>query len=134
MRLILPLLALLVVSKGIAQPPRLISQERWPDGRLKATRYEEGGRIHFITYHENGKVKEQGCFRDGRRHGVWRQYSESGALIAQAGFRNGRRQGVWEFRNHADVVVGRLTFADGSLLHGEQFNEQGLLLAQRHYR
>jgi antitoxin component YwqK of YwqJK toxin-antitoxin module len=78
-------------------------------------------------------VKEIGCFNNGRRDGVWKQYSDTGALLAQAGFRNGQRQGVWEFRNADDQPVGRLTYTSGSLTRGEAFNDVGELTAHRAY-
>lgn len=127
-------IALLFASSvSMAQQPELLGQERWPDGTLRATRYQEGSRVHFITYHENGRVKEMGCFLRGRRDGVWKQYSESGVLLAQAGFRNGQRQGLWEFRDEGDQLKGRLAYAGDVLMRGEQFDAQGLLLAQRSY-
>jgi len=131
MRSLLILFVLLLSQASLAQ--EVIGQERWPDGTLRATRYSEGDRIHFITYHENGRVKEMGCFKNGRRDGVWKQYSDTGALLAQAGFRNGQRQGVWEFRNAADQMTGRLVYAGGMLAKGEQYDDRGAMLAQRAY-
>jgi len=131
MRSLLFSIVLLMVNGLCAQ--EILSQERWPDGGLRATRYLEGDRIHFITYHENGKVKEIGCFKSGRRDGVWKQFNDTGALITQAGFRNGQRQGVWEFRNEADHATGRLTYASGMLTKGEQYDDAGALVAQRTY-
>lgn len=116
-----------------AHSQELISQERWPDGTLRSTRYSEGPQIHFITYHENGQVKEMGCFNNGRRDGVWKQYSDTGALLAQAGFRNGQRQGVWEFRNTDDRTTGKLFYAAGVLAQAEQYDDDGALMAQRTY-
>lgn len=133
MRSLLFFIALSVAGISAAQPLRLLGQERWPDGTLKSTRYQEGDRIHFITYHENGRVKEMGCFRKGRRDGLWRQYSDTGALLAQAGFRDGQRQGVWEFMGHNSTLRGRVVYADGLLLRGEQYDEQGALVAMRTY-
>ena len=131
MRLLLILFTLLLAQMSFAQ--EVLGQERWPDGTLRATRYSEGGRIHFITYHENGKVKEMGCFTGGRRDGVWKQYSDTGALLAQAGFRNGQRQGVWEFRNADDRTTGKLIYAAGVLAQAEQYDDDGALMAQRTY-
>ena len=131
MRSLLILFALLLTQAAYAQ--EVLGQERWPDGTLRATRYSEGDRIHFITYHENGKVKELGYFRNGRRDGVWKQYSEHGVMLAQASFRNGERQGIWEFRNEADIPNGRLTYTGGRLAQAEQFDAAGMITAQRVY-
>ena len=131
MRSLLILFVVLLAQVSPAQ--EVLVQERWPDGTLRATRYSEGDRIHFITYHENGRVKEIGCFKNGRRDGAWKQYSDAGALLAQAGFRNGQRQGIWEFRNADDRTTGRLTYAAGILAQAEQYDEGGALVAQRSY-
>jgi len=133
MRQILLAFALLATGFCAAQAPELLSQERWPDGTLRATRYQEADRVHFITYHENGRVKEIGCFRSGRRDGVWKQFSDTGALMAQAGFRNGQRQGVWMIHSADDRSFGRLTFSEGDLARAEQFDGAGALVAHRNY-
>ena len=131
MRILLVIVSLL--SLGTLSAQELLGQERWPDGTLKATRYSEGDRIHFITYHENGKVKEMGAFLQGKRDGEWKQYTESGALVARAAFNKGVRQGVWEFRNGADRPLGLLVYSNGALVRGETYDEGGGLLAQRDY-
>jgi antitoxin component YwqK of YwqJK toxin-antitoxin module len=128
------LLFLLFLALGLnLSAQELLGQEFWPDGSLRATRYAEGGRVHFITYHENGKVKEVGCFRNGRRDGTWKQFTDQGTLMAQAGFKNGERQGVWEFRSEADLPMGELTYCNGVLLSGERFDADGLVAANRTY-
>jgi len=133
MRILLLSIGFILAAFVSAQAPELLNQERFPDGTLRATRYREGNRVHFITYHENGRVKEMGCFRDGRRDGVWKQFSDTGALLTQAGFRSGQRQGVWEFRDDGDTVVGRLVYADGLIQRGEQYDDAGALVAMRAY-
>lgn len=87
------LILFLSTSSGLFAQ-ELLGREYWSDGTLRSTRYAEGAKIHFITYHENGKVNAVGCFLNGRRDGVWKQYSQNGVLLAQAGFRNGERQGI----------------------------------------
>ncbi|MBK9148085.1 MAG: hypothetical protein IPM12_09770 [Flavobacteriales bacterium] len=133
MRCITILSALLLTASLFGQRTELLQQERYPDGTLQATRYREGDRIRFITYHENGRVKEMGCFRKGRRDGAWKQFSDSGALLAAATFRNGLRQGVWEFRNASNTVLCRLVYSEGLIQRGEQFDDSGELVAMREY-
>lgn len=125
-------LALIVASATQAQV--LLGQEHWPNGNLKSTGYTQGDRTHFITYHENGRVKEMGSYRNGKLDGVWKQYTDTGALLTRATFRNGTRQGVWEFRTEADQPLGMLRYSNGVLTHGEQYSETGDLVAQREYR
>lgn len=131
MRLLLTIATVLLL--GATHGQTLLGQEHWPDGTLKATRYSEGDRIHFITYHENGQVKEVGGFLHGRRDGVWKQYSDTGVMMARASFRNGERQGTWEFRSDADSPMGRLTYTAGRLIRGEAYSNDGILAVHREY-
>lgn len=126
------LIACVVVASTEVCGQCSIGQEHWPDGTLRTTRYSDGERVHIITFHENGFVKEVGAFRGGRYDGVWKQYSDTGALLARAHFRNGERHGVWEFWNDAERPIGRLTFAAGRLLRGETY-DGGTLAASRTY-
>ncbi|MCW5898746.1 MAG: hypothetical protein KIT10_05695 [Flavobacteriales bacterium] len=131
MRILLLTLALLLAAATQAQ--MLLGQEHWPDGTLKSTAYRAGDRIHFITYHENGRMKEMGSYRNGRLDGLWKQYTDTGALLTRANFRNGKRQGVWEFRTAADKPLGMLSYDNGILTKGEQYNDLGDVVARRDY-
>ena len=131
MRTLILSLALLLAAASQAQV--LLGQEHWPDGTLKYTAYRAGDHVHFISYHENGKVKEMGSYRHGKLDGLWKQYTDTGALITRATFRNGMRQGVWEFRTACDKPLGLLRYENGVLTKGEQFNEEGALVARRDY-
>ena len=43
----------------------------------------------YATYHENGKLKEQGKYRMGLRHGVFSTFDESGKLLDEKEFKRG---------------------------------------------
>ncbi len=111
----------------------VLEQQHWPDGTLRSTRIADGDRIHFITYHENGRISEMGAYHKGRYDGTWKRYTDSGALILYARFDKGQREGTWEFRTDADQPLGRLRFQNGELAEGEQFNAFGELVAYREY-
>ena len=42
------------------------------------------------TYHENGRVKEQGLTRNGKRHGEWKKYDQKGDLLLVAVYELGK--------------------------------------------
>lgn len=123
----------LVLATGLQAQALLLEQERWPDGTLRSTRYSEGGNTHFITYHENGRVKEIGGFRSGKRDGTWKQYSDAGVLVARATFRNGQGQRIWVFSS-TGAPLGRVAYDEGCLAHAEQLNADGVAIARRDYR
>ncbi len=111
----------------------LLEQERWPNGELRHMTFEQGNRLFFVSYYENGTMKEQGCFRNGRQDGVWKQFTENGTMLAQAYFNNGEPHGVWKFRDQANKPIGQLQFRNGLLKSGEQYRN-GELVALRTYR
>lgn len=73
---------------GYLRPPSraTVTQEiRWPDGTLKARREGiEDGAGGFIahgkatSWHENGRMKWRGEYRDGRQVGKWMEWYETG--------------------------------------------------------
>ncbi len=126
------LLVLLILGTSLFAQEKPL-QESFPNGRLKCTRFTVEGVDRFMTYYESGRVKETGTFRHGRRDGVWEQYAENGALLARAFFKDGRRNGIWEFRDAQNELKGRLTYSEGDLAQGEQFDPAQGLVASRSY-
>jgi antitoxin component YwqK of YwqJK toxin-antitoxin module len=90
--------------------------------------------MHFINYHENGRVKEMGSYLNGKRDGLWNQYTDTGVLLARATFHDGVRQGVWEFRTADGQPLGTLRYSNGLLTQGQLLDDSGELVAQRDYR
>jgi antitoxin component YwqK of YwqJK toxin-antitoxin module len=131
MRTLLILVVLIIGTSLFAQEKPL--QERFPNGRLKCTRFTVEGVDRFMTYYESGRVKETGTFRHGRREGVWEQYAENGALLARACFHDGHRSGTWEFRDARNELKGRLTYSEGRLAKSEQYDAAQGLVASRSY-
>ncbi len=41
------------------------------------------------TYHENGKLKEKGHYRNGQKHGKWTTYDENGAIVKEVKYKRG---------------------------------------------
>lgn len=116
-----------------AQAQEVISQDFYDNGKLQNTWFSDGAVLHFMSYYESGRLQEVGAFRNGQRDGVWKQFAENGALLVKAEFAHGIRQGTWEFRDPANVLKVRLDYKQGSLAHGEQYNESGEVIAQRTY-
>lgn len=69
--------------------------------------YEIEGDLVKVTYfYDNGKIKEEGFYKDGKVHGVWISYSEEGVKTAVGEYLNGNKVGKWQFykgKNVCDV-------------------------------
>lgn len=65
-------------------------------------KYEKAGDMVKVTsYYEDGKVKEQGFFKDKKLEGTWVTYDNEGNKTAIAHYEQGRKVGKW-FLWHKD--------------------------------
>jgi antitoxin component YwqK of YwqJK toxin-antitoxin module len=62
--------------------------------------YEVQGSLIKATYfYDNGQIKQEGFYKDGKVHGKWISYSEVGEKIAMGEFNKGQKTGKWFFWN-----------------------------------
>ncbi|MEN2398242.1 membrane-binding protein [Flavobacterium sp. MC2016-06] len=71
----------------------LVAQETKPE--LEAV----GNKVKATYYYENGKVQQEGFFKDGKLDGVWVSYDEKGNKIAVGEYSEGLKTGKWVFFN-----------------------------------
>lgn len=69
----------------------LIAQETKPE--LEAV----GNTVKATYYYENGKVQQEGFFKDGKLDGVWVSYDEKGNKKTVGEYTNGVKTGKWIF-------------------------------------
>lgn len=68
------------------------------------------------------------------RHGVWKRYDAQGALTARVRFRNGVRDGRCIYAALLDGTRFVVEYSDGRMVHGEQYDTEGNMLAVRDLR
>ena len=80
------------------------------------------------SYHENGRLEQEGNYKNGLAEGVWKWYHENGQLAGEANNINGLAEGVVKEYH----VNGQLSFEgnyknDHDLLESEAkcWNEDG---------
>ncbi len=101
------------------------------NGELKEVRMSIADKVTFTRYHDNGKVYELGAFVNNQRDGVWKRYDAQGQLVAKVRFKNGVRDGKCLYAGLPDGTRFEVEYASGRLVHGEQFDPQGNMLAER---
>ena len=57
----------------------------------------EGDLIKGTFYYEDGSVKQEGTYKDGKLHGQWVSYDQNGDKTAIANYENGNKNGKWFF-------------------------------------
>lgn len=53
--------------------------------------------VKATYFHENGKVSQEGFYKDGKVHGKWISYDESGAKKSIGEYADGKKTGKWFF-------------------------------------
>lgn len=95
---------LLVLSLALACQERLHHPPAPPGIPPEATRDRYGiwerrpGNGEYRRWYPDGKLARTGTFKDGGRHGTFRNYALDGeTLIAKGDYRDNWRDGVWNF-------------------------------------
>jgi len=58
---------------------------------------QEGKLVKATYYHENGKMQQQGYFKDGKLEGQWIAFDENGNKTSIGEYANGQKTGKWFF-------------------------------------
>ncbi|HEX8016743.1 MAG TPA: membrane-binding protein [Flavobacterium sp.] len=75
----------------------LVAQETKPE--LEAV----GNKVRATYYYENGKVQQEGFFKEGKLDGVWVSYDENGNKKAIAEYTEGLKTGKWIYFNDKNI-------------------------------
>jgi len=67
------------------------------DTDLKPVFEEQGNLIKGTFYYEDGSIRQEGTYKDGRLHGEWISYNQDGKKTAIANYKNGKKDGKWFF-------------------------------------
>ncbi|OXB05638.1 toxin-antitoxin system YwqK family antitoxin [Flavobacterium pectinovorum] len=71
----------------------LVAQEGKPE--LEAV----GNKVKATYYYDNGRVQQEGFYKDGKLDGAWVSYDEKGNKLAVGEYTNGMKTGKWIFFN-----------------------------------
>ncbi|MCB7481691.1 toxin-antitoxin system YwqK family antitoxin [Christiangramia sediminis] len=58
---------------------------------------KQGELIKGTFYYEDGSIRQEGTYKDGRLHGKWISYNQNGEKTAIANYENGKKDGKWFF-------------------------------------
>jgi antitoxin component YwqK of YwqJK toxin-antitoxin module len=60
--------------------------------------------VTAVYYHENGKISQEGSYKDGKLHGFWTAYDTNGYKISSGEYENGNKVGKWLFWKEDGIV------------------------------
>ncbi|MBK1972238.1 toxin-antitoxin system YwqK family antitoxin [Campylobacter sp. TTU_617] len=98
-----------------------VQQNKYPSGNLKEEiPYNKESRIHGLkrTFYDNGQLKTEENYKNGKKDGVRKQYSREGQLLEEMNFKDNRGYGNFvRYYNNGNIR------AKGKLLN---FDEDGM--------
>ena len=59
--------------------------------------------VKATYYHDNGKIQQEGFFKDGKLEGKWTAYDAQGNKLSVGAYSNGQKTGKWFFWNAAKL-------------------------------
>lgn len=57
----------------------------------------ENNIVKAVYYYENGNIKQEGTYKDGKLHGNWTSYNLDGTKQSIGEYANGMKTGKWFF-------------------------------------
>ena len=89
----------------------------------------------FITYHDNGNIKEKGTYIDGMLQGVFQEFDEDGKLIVQSHWKDHKLHGkLTHWRNVTTGVLLETTMYSNNLkLYSSTFDSDSRISANYYY-
>lgn len=91
-------------------------------------KYEiEGNLVKATYYHDNGKVKQEGFYKEGKVHGKWISFSETGEKMAIGEYNKGNKTGKWFFWNQNSL--NEVDYTDSRIAEVKKWSKE--TVAQR---
>jgi hypothetical protein len=79
-------------SRGYGAEP---AREYYEDGQLKSEKFYENGKEEgpFKNYSESGELESEGTYKDGKLDGPYKSYFEGGLLKSEITYKDGETEG-----------------------------------------
>lgn len=93
----------------------------------KGPKYEiENQLVKATYYYDNGQVKQEGFYKDGKLHGKWVSYNENGTKQAMGEYNNGAKAGKWFFWN--DAALSEVDYADSRIAEVKKWSKDAVVV------
>jgi antitoxin component YwqK of YwqJK toxin-antitoxin module len=81
--------------------------------------------VKATYYYENGQVKQQGLYLDGKLHGKWIAYNEDGTKQSIGEYNKGAKVGKWFFWN--EDTLNEVDFDDSRIAEVKKWSKEALV-------
>ena len=84
-----------------------------------------GQEVKATFYYDNGQVKQEGYYLDGKLHGKWMAYNEDGTKQSMGEYNKGAKSGKWFF--WSDASLSEVDFSDSRIAEVKKWSKDVLV-------
>lgn len=84
-----------------------------------------GQEVKTTYYYDNGQIKQEGNYLNGKPNGKWVSYNEDGTKQAIGEFENGSKKGKWFFWSEASLT--EVDFSDSRIAQVKKWSKDVLV-------
>ncbi|WP_295337245.1 membrane-binding protein [Flavobacterium sp.] len=86
---------------------------------------QEGNLVKATYYYDNGKIQQQGYFKDGKLTGQWIAFDEQGNKKSIGTYVNGDKTGKWFFWNNDSL--SEVDYSDSRVASVKSWTQQAIV-------
>ncbi|WP_372920271.1 toxin-antitoxin system YwqK family antitoxin [Salegentibacter sp.] len=87
---------------------------------------KDGELIKGTFYYEDGNIKQEGTYKDGKLHGEWISYNPQGEKEAIAEYTYGKKTGKWFFWSNDRLT--EVNYNDNRIAKVNSWKSEGILV------
>ena len=97
------------------------------NGRIKMEAIWRDGKAEgpATWWHENGQKWMEGIWKDGKIEGPWTYWHKNGQKEGEVTYKNGKREGLWTYWHENGQKSVEATYKDGALVSETKWDEEG---------
>ena len=94
----------------------------WENGQLKDKNNFKNGKREgtSVAYHDDGQLSSKGNYKNGKREGAWIGYHNNGQLNYKGNYKNGKKEGTWVGYDKNGTLVSMFT---GTFKNGAKISD-----------
>ncbi|AWH84129.1 membrane-binding protein [Flavobacterium album] len=108
------IIAVMLLSAGVLSAQNVKPKHEIQDQMVKST-----------YYYDNGQVKQEGFYKNGKLHGNWTAYNEDGTKQSMGEYNNGMKTGKWLFWTGS--VLNEVDYADSRIAEVKKWSKDAIV-------
>ena len=80
-----------------------------------------------IEYYDNGYIRFEGEYLNGKRNGKWKEYNDNGNLEFDGEYLNGKRNGKGKEYDYNSKLLFEGEYLNGKRWNGKGYNSFGII-------